>query len=163
MQRGIADTQQVSTNPPRADLDALVCALDALLFDMHPVYGSTSGPYHGVGGAAMTTWCHVTDDRTPIRMRPRYAAILARIDAVLIDAQNNTDQRDPLYTELADALHAARLDLHQPGEPCPLSGINHRSEAEHLFDVLHRNIARIENEGRRFTDVRAAHSISAPR
>ena len=38
-------------------LDELVGALDAALNGMHPVYSSTTGPYGGVGGQAMTQWC----------------------------------------------------------------------------------------------------------
>lgn len=34
-----------------------------LYIELHPVYSSTSGPYGGVGGQAMTQWCHVKDPR----------------------------------------------------------------------------------------------------
>lgn len=31
-----------------------------LYHELHPTYSSTSGPHGGIGGQAMTQWCHVT-------------------------------------------------------------------------------------------------------
>jgi hypothetical protein len=41
--------------------DALTRALYDVLYTLHPIYGNTSGPHKTIGGAAMTTWCHVKD------------------------------------------------------------------------------------------------------
>lgn len=31
-----------------------------LYYELHPTYSSTTGPHGGIGGQAMTQWCHVT-------------------------------------------------------------------------------------------------------
>lgn len=40
----------------------LVKALHVAVVEMHPIYGSTTGPFGGIGGAAMTPWCHMIMD-----------------------------------------------------------------------------------------------------
>lgn len=55
-----------SPAPPTAEeeRDALVRALRNVLMALHPVYPSTAGPHGGIGGAAMTPWCHVNNPYT---------------------------------------------------------------------------------------------------
>lgn len=35
-----------------------------VLQDLHPSYGSTAGPWGGIGGQMITPWCHVNDPYT---------------------------------------------------------------------------------------------------
>lgn len=58
----------------RAERDELARQLDRVLFDLHPVYPNTTGPYGGVGGQAMTPWCHVIRPYTEEHEQRRHEA-----------------------------------------------------------------------------------------
>lgn len=49
---------------PEEERDALGKALYNVLYNLHRTYGSTAGPYGGIGGQAITTFCHVKDPYT---------------------------------------------------------------------------------------------------
>lgn len=48
----------------KAERDELARHLFRVMHDLHPVYSSTAGPHGGIGGRAMTQWCHVTNPHT---------------------------------------------------------------------------------------------------
>lgn len=48
----------------RKDRDALAIALYNVMFDLHVVYPTTSGPHATIGGQAMTPYCHVNHPYT---------------------------------------------------------------------------------------------------
>lgn len=61
---------------------ALAKSLYNVLYDLHPVYGSTAGPYGGIGGQAMTQWCHVKDPYNETHETMMYKAHGALRDAI---------------------------------------------------------------------------------